>query len=73
MTNDTENLILNEIKEIKADIKDIKSDISAIKEKQASLITDSGWIKILFGAAFSAIIVLLSVLITVLFKLVNLG
>ena len=79
MTNDTEQLILSEIKEIRSDIKEIKSetkeiksDISLIKQKQAGLISDSGWIKIIFGAAFSAIVVLLSVLITVLFKLASL-
>ena len=49
----------------------IGKEITDIKVSQAALSNDNTWIKWLFGGLLSFILVLLSVIITLLFKLVG--
>lgn len=81
----TNELILQKLEELsknvetlKTDVKDIKEDIKDIKEEKlvelkvtdAALLTNVGWIKVLFGVASSIVILLLGILINLAFKII---
>ncbi|MGL5941914.1 MAG: hypothetical protein ACRC2S_16365 [Waterburya sp.] len=65
MTNDTNQLILNSLNEIKADIKELNKSNTEIKVSIGKIETSLNWIKILFPLTFALIIFLLGVLIKV--------
>lgn len=76
MANNTNQLILNSLDEIKTDIKEIKTDIKELEKNNtdisiiiAKIETSLTWIKILFPITFALIIFLLGVLIMFISKL----
>ena len=58
----------NQINEIKIEIVKVESRLG---QEIARIKVDVNWIKWLFGGLLSAILILLSIIITILFKLVN--
>lgn len=56
----------NNVKEINSNMTIMAKDMSELKLAQVKLSNDNAWIKVLFGGAFSVIIVLLSVLLSLL-------
>ncbi len=69
----------NQINEIKIEIVKVESRLgqemtkveSRLGQEIAKIKVDVNWIKWLFGGLLSAILILLSIIITILFKLVN--
>lgn len=59
------------LKEVNQKFDTISKEVTEIKMSQTGLARDNAWIKWLFGGLFSFILILLSILITVLFKLVD--
>ena len=66
-----ENQIVNKLDNIERQLTSLNKDVTDIKISQARLQNDNSWIKWLFGGLLSFILILLSIIITLLFKLVN--
>ncbi len=76
MSTETNIKILEKLEKIEAKFDDklteLNKEITQIKVSQAGLSNDNSWIKWLFGGLLSFILILLSIIITLLFKLVSL-
>lgn len=75
MSTETDIKILEKLDKIEAKFDDklteLNKEITQIKISQAALSNDNSWIKWLFGGLLSFVLILLSIIITLLFKLVN--
>lgn len=63
--------VKSETAEIKSDVKGLNKRLNEVNLEIAIVKNNTNWIKWLFGFLASAILILLSIIITVLFKLVN--
>lgn len=74
MSIETEAKILERLEKLEEKfdqgIKELGKNINDIKVSQARLTNDNSWIKWLFGGLLSFILILLSIIISLLFKLV---
>lgn len=75
MSTETDIKVLEKLDKIEAKFDDklteLNKKITQIKVSQAALSNDNSWIKWLFGGLLSCVLILLSIIITLLFKLVN--
>ena len=75
MSTETDVKILEKLDKLEAKFDDklteLNKEITQVKVSQAALSNDNSWIKWLFGGLLSFVLILLSIIIILLFKLVN--